>query len=225
MAISYTLKGVFYFSMEILMNKHCYANNEASGNSFLVTTTEGLLFLKDKEKRLTESAILENLSQHEAERISWDAIGKIETDRDRQSLTASSKEKGESSFYKSYSFANGAELGQFQAALEEHKAGTFAKEERLRTVQSMVTGLAVKLLIASGLIFFMHNAAAEIAAGDEVTIRGRHALMKRLLFGALDLLGPIGVIVVGLVLIALIVVGFSKKMKNPNEFVVYTLQA
>lgn len=74
---------------------------------------------------------------------------------------------------------------------------------------------AITLGVIGALTWLFHTAAAGLAAGEEPTVRGRNAMVKRMAVGAMDFLGPTGVLVVGALLTVLAVAWATARLRTP----------
>jgi hypothetical protein len=71
------------------------------------------------------------------------------------------------------------------------------------------------LTIFGFLTWVMHGAAADIAAGAEAEISGRHRGIKAIFYWVMDLIGPTGVLILGGLFIALAVMMLVQRFKTP----------
>jgi hypothetical protein len=79
----------------------------------------------------------------------------------------------------------------------------------------------ITICIVALFTFVCRNAAIEMAEGRSVEIRGRYALMKRLFVWALDVLGSIGVVIVGSIIGVLCLVWMVKRIATPPLMLEY----
>lgn len=83
---------------------------------------------------------------------------------------------------------------------------------------SKLRAVYMPLFMLTVLGFFtwlLHGAAKDIAAGAEAELTGRHKGIKALFYWILDLIGPIGVLIVGCLFMALAVMALMQRYKEP----------
>ncbi len=71
------------------------------------------------------------------------------------------------------------------------------------------------LTILGFLTWLFHGAAKDIAAGAEADFSGRNSGIKAIFFWIIDVIGPIGVLVIGSLLMALAVMALIQRYKEP----------
>ena len=81
----------------------------------------------------------------------------------------------------------------------------------MRAVYAPLMTLTVLALVT----WMLHGAAAAIAGGEEADFSGKNSGIKSIFFWVLDLLGPMGVLVVGGSLMLLAVLSLVKRVKQP----------
>jgi len=101
------------------------------------------------------------------------------------------------------------------AEIRSHLSDKFTcmteKYNIMRAIYAPVMTFTVLALIT----WALHGAATAISGGGEAGFSGRHSGIKRLVFWALDLLGPTGVLVLGGVFMLMTVMVLSKRIKQP----------
>lgn len=133
---------------------------------------------------------------------------------------------GASSFYIRYTqnnrptlkrvpLADDQALSEFMNAWQTQWGVIF---ERTFKPYSMFAAMIIPL-IAFGVVllltYFLHGAALEVAAGHNPEIKGRRVLLQYLVLGLINLVGPTGVLVIGILLAALILFWMFASMLNP----------
>lgn len=118
--------------------------------------------------------------------------------------------------------ANATALDEFMNACQTNWGTSF--ESTLKPY-NMFASMVIPLFIFGAVIlltYFLHGAAVEIAAGNSPEIRGRRVLLQYLVLGLLTLLGPTGVLIVGIFLAALTLFWVFASMLNPPSRTILT---
>jgi len=121
---------------------------------------------------------------------------------------------GKSNESKNITFSNREERDAFAAELTEHLPGFTSETVEWGRVRAAF-GPVVFGSIVSFFTFVFHAAARAMAAGAEADATGRRAGVKRLVMWAIELVGPIGVLVVGGLVLSLTAAYLFKRLKTP----------
>jgi len=187
----------------------------------VVVLTDDVLYVASpsKEKALEVKAALDRgeapstVIKDEVTSILLNSVLEVSYNRHHDDIDIayqSGKEKEDKSIY----FSSREERDSFAAQLAELLSGFESKVVeygRLRAALAPVGFGAFTALATWGL----HAAAIEIAAGREADFHGRYAAIKRMVFWALDVIGPTGVLVAGGLVLALTVFGLVKRVQTP----------
>ncbi len=92
-----------------------------------------------------------------------------------------------------------------------------------RSIEPYTKNKAIKLPlwvlgILTFMIFLSANVASKLANGEHVSTRGRRAGLKKLFVAILDLIGPVGVYIIGIVLCIATVYWMIKRIENPPSY-------
>lgn len=121
---------------------------------------------------------------------------------------------GKESASKNIAFSNREERDDFAAQLSERLPDFDGRTVQWGPVRASLGPLTFGG-IAGGLTWMLHAAAQAMAAGAEAEASGRRAGLKRLIMGSIDLVGPMGVLVVGGLVLALTGMVLVKRIKSP----------
>ncbi len=102
-------------------------------------------------------------------------------------------------------------FAEIQSRLSDKFTCMTEKYTIMRAVYAPLMTFTVLALIT----WALRGAAAAISGGTEAEFSGRHSGIKRLVYWALELLGPTGVLVLGGLLMLLAVLALSKRAKQP----------
>jgi hypothetical protein len=112
-------------------------------------------------------------------------------------------------------FADSATRNEVLDALQHRMgAGFQVRVQELSPLQAAIKPFFM-LLVATFFVVAGFVGALEIAAGAEYDISGRGALLQRAYVSIVSLLGPIGVLVLGGLLVLLLLVWFVRRVLNP----------
>jgi len=145
--------------------------------------------------------------------IPLNAIVKVSYNRHHDSIDIDykpGKEKEDKTLY----FSDQAERDDFAGQLAERLSGFESEVVEYSQVRAAVSPLGFGSL-AVFFTWLLHMAAGQIAAGAEREFSGRNAGIKRMLFWALDLIGPTGVLIVGGLVLALTCWSLVDRVKTP----------
>ncbi|WP_194767221.1 hypothetical protein [Tamlana sp. I1] len=92
--------------------------------------------------------------------------------------------------------------------------GTEVKEY---SILKQLLPLFFPVLIVIGLTISLYQTAVDMANGVEVSTSGRRALLKSILVGIADVLGPIGCLIIGGLLLAFFLYLIFKVIKHPKQ--------
>ncbi|MCG8591315.1 MAG: hypothetical protein MJE66_18635 [Proteobacteria bacterium] len=115
---------------------------------------------------------------------------------------------------KNISFSDREERDAFAAQLTELLHGFETKIVEYGPVRAAL-GPVVFGAIAALMTFALHGAAQEIAGGREMEFQGRNSGIKSMVFWLLDAIGPIGVLVVGALVLGLTALVLVSRVKTP----------
>ena len=145
--------------------------------------------------------------------IPLNSILKVSWNRHDDDIDVSYK-PGKEKEEKNISFSTREERDAFAAQLAERLSGFQSKVVEYGKVRA-----AFGPLLFGGLtVFFtwlLHMAAVEIAAGAEAEFSGRNSGVKRLLFWVMDVIGPVGVLIVGALVLGVTGWTLVSRVKTP----------
>jgi hypothetical protein len=107
--------------------------------------------------------------------------------------------------------------------LVEHVAGVrgMKRSERSAGLWKSIGNGVIGLLVSLALTALTYSAAKQLEAGGEVHVSGRKAWVKLIVWGIAETLGPVGCIVVGLLIAAAFGWFIRKRLKQPPTEVVW----
>jgi hypothetical protein len=186
---------------------------------FVVTDDAVYVSNPDKEKlsgitsQLREGAAVTTVVP-DAEEIRHSAISSVKANKFRDDLNIYHRQ-GSRTRMKNATFRDSAARDIALAALARRLAPRFQKRE---VQYGAVRAALAPLLTAGGIAAFTYvsvQAAAGLAAGEEVDIRGRARGEKRMFAWALEILGPTGIGIVGSLLVLGCIAWLVARLKQP----------
>jgi hypothetical protein len=171
--------------------------------------------LEDVKKQIESGASPLNLFGERATMIPYFSIKKIKFEENDEDIEIDYKTEkdGKSEILGPTDIAAQQEiLAEIQPHLAEDFTSMTEKYSLPRAVFPSLMTLTIFIIITR----VLYSAAAEIAAGAEAEISGRHSGLKTLFLWVLDLLGPIGVLIVGGLLMFLPVMMLIRRIKEPT---------
>lgn len=76
---------------------------------------------------------------------------------------------------------------------------------------------ALGLLIFSGITWLLYTTAVSLQNGEQISTGGRRGLIKKIVVGIADFLGPTGVLIIGGILIFIFLSGFISTIRKPKQ--------
>ncbi len=154
-----------------------------------------------------------------ADEIRYSAITSVKANKFRDDLNIHHRQ-GSQTRMKNVTFKDGAARDVALAAVARRLAPRFQRRE---VQYGVVRAAFAPLLTAGGFAAFTYisvQAAAGIAGGETAEIHGRARAQKRIFAWALELLGPVGVAVVGGLIVLGCVAWLIARVKRPPLMVI-----
>lgn len=186
---------------------------------FVVTDDAVYVSNPDKEKlsgiasQLREGASVKAVVP-DAEEVRYTAITSVKANKFRDDLNIYHRQ-GSKTHTKNVTFKDASARDVALAALAPRLGPRFQRRE---VQYGVVRAAFAPLLTAGGLATLTYvavQAAAGLAAGDEVEIRGRARAQKRMFAWALELLGPTGVGILGGLVVLGCIAWLVARVKQP----------
>ncbi|WP_269541461.1 hypothetical protein [Cerasicoccus fimbriatus] len=125
---------------------------------------------------------------------------------------------GKESKSASFSFVSDDELVAVYSQLKQNLSGFTEKRQELNAVTAAIKPLIFTVFFAAVTYGFFRG-AQDLASGADADTSGRRGLIKKVFVWLLEVLGPIGVLIVGGIIVALCIVSLVKRVGNPPVFV------
>lgn len=170
--------------------------------------------LKEIETSLQQGSFSASLLGQKLKAVPLDAITSVTSNKHHSKVNIY-YQLGQKAQYLNVPFATQESRDEFFAALQARLGPKFEAEvKEFNIFQAMITPLLVLgvLILAT---YLCHGAALEAAAGVEPEIRGRRQLLKLVAAWAITLLGPTGILILGVILGALILFWMFSRMVTP----------
>jgi hypothetical protein len=200
---------------------HIWIRKEISLNNIAVISDDAIITGNLKSEELEEAkAKIEagesplNVIGKNATHIPFFNVTGVEFDAHEEEIEISYKAEKESKT-KSLEFADKADRTEAFQLIENRLGDSFTSLTESFSKLCAVYAPLLTLTIFGFLTWLLHNTAAEIAAGAEAEVTGRHRGIKALFLWILDLIGPIGVLIIGGLLMALAVMALVQRFKEP----------
>ena len=149
-----------------------------------------------------------------AEELPFAKISKIETNRHRTDLNIH-HHNGTRETIKNIDFDNAATRDRAFESLRRRLGPKFRKDEVQYGLGRAMLAPIVTALAFAGVTWFLMGAAQELRDGVEARTSGRNALIKSLFVLVLNVLGPTGVVIVGVLFVAAALWWLVARIKNP----------
>lgn len=186
----------------------------AVGNDAIIHGSLKNEALEEMKGRIEGGESLLNLLGKEATHIPFHSITQVEFDEHEEEIEISYKGEKEGKT-KTLEFADKTERNAaFQQIANHLGEGFTSLTERYSKIRAVYLPLFM-LTVIGFITWLLHGTAAEIAAGAEADFHGRHKGIKALFFWILDLIGPVGVLIVGGLFLALGVMALIQRFKKP----------
>ena len=98
--------------------------------------------------------------------------------------------------------------------LKTHLRGTEVKNY---SIFKQILPLLIIFAISVILIVATYISALEIQSGESIKVSGRRAWLKQIMVSIAEILGPIGTIIVGILIISILIYFIINKYKNPKR--------
>jgi uncharacterized membrane protein len=142
------------------------------------------------------------------------AISKVHSNKKNCDMNVHYKVKGEAR-KTNIGFADGETRDQVLEALQQRLGHGFRLTVRELNVFHATIKPGIALLVAMFFVVAGYMGALEMAAGETYETHGRHALLKWLFVEMVSIIGPIGVLIVGGLIVLVLSVWFFKRVSNP----------
>ncbi len=202
------------------MSQSHWIDPERIFDSVVVLTDDALYVCNPPEERAREiAAALEAgepasmVMKEDPTTILVGGITKVRYDRKDDDVTIHYR-AGKESDDKNISFSSAEERDAFMIELAERLPECDSDTVEWGPVRAALGPLAFGGF-AGFMTWVLHAAAVAMAAGAEAEASGRRAGLKKLVMGAVELIGPIGVLVVGGLVLALTGAFLVMRVKNP----------
>lgn len=155
-----------------------------------------------------------NVLGKEAIHIPFFSVTRVQFDEHDEDIEIAYK-SGKEGKTETLDFTDKADRTTAFQLIENHLGEHFTSLTESYTKIRAVYMPLVMLTIFGFLTWLLHSTAAEIAAGAEAEFSGRHRGIKALFFWILDLIGPIGVLIIGSLFMALAIMALIQRFKEP----------
>jgi hypothetical protein len=164
--------------------------------------------------RLAAGEPVQALLGQKATVIPLASISKVQSNQKTSDIAVHYNEKGKARMA-NIGFANGATRDQVLEALQQRLDNGFRlKVRELNPFQAAIKP-GIALLVTMFFVVAGYMGALEMAAGEVHETHGRNALLKWLFVELVSILGPIGVLVLGGLIVLGLSVWFYKRVSNP----------
>ncbi|MDX1427808.1 MAG: hypothetical protein R3206_08280, partial [Salegentibacter mishustinae] len=185
-------------------------SNTALHSKYLILT-EKAFWLTDQNNNLDIHELIANNRLGNIKSIRYDDLKEIifnDTD-----LIIEFKFKDDSLSEESYPVQKSV-YPEIKDYLKSHLKGIEVKDYSiLKQIFPHLTILAISVIV----FFATYFSALEIQKGESINIAGRRAWFKQLIISVAEVLGPIGTIIVGVLIISILTYFIFRKYKNPKK--------
>jgi len=184
-----------------------------SGDTFYVDDSDKTDF-SAAEPDLANGAEPMVVLHEKADRIPLAAIFRVESDETNTQLTVHfRKDKDKDS--ETWFYSTGQVRDEIVAALKAALGESFDTYKDSYSVIRAVYGSLMTITITVLLSWILVGAARAIRSAEDLEISGKNSLIKRMFAGALDLLGPTGVMIVCWLVVILALFNLYKRASTP----------
>jgi uncharacterized membrane protein len=180
----------------------------------LVVANPGADIAEQIPARLAAGEPVQALLEQKVTVIPLASISKVHSNRKSSDIAVHYHEKGKARMA-NIGFADGATRDQVLIALQQRLGNRFRLTVRELNLFQAAIKPGITLLVTMFFVVAGYMGALEMAAGEVHETHGRNALLKWLFIELVSILGPIGVLIVGGLIVLGLSVWFVKRVSNP----------